>query len=83
MIHYPGSMEPLDDEPWRPFTSREDFDFAELAHDAKLSRPQIDQFIKLIQRCQEAPGPFTFSSFSDLKRVLDRASNLLTQVTIS
>jgi hypothetical protein len=29
--------EPPDDEPWSPFSSREDFDFAQLAHDAKLT----------------------------------------------
>lgn len=33
---------PMDDQPWQPFPTREDFDFAELAHDAKLNRSQIE-----------------------------------------
>jgi hypothetical protein len=74
--------EPPDDEPWRPFRSREDFEFAELARDAALNHPQIDGMIKLIQRCQDGPGPFTFHSHNDLKRSLEDASKLLTPVTI-
>ena len=41
---------PPDDEPWRPFHSREDFEFAELVRDAALNRTQIDRLIKLVQR---------------------------------
>jgi len=73
---------PPDDEPWRPFHTREDFEFAELVHDAALNQPQIEKFIKLIQRCQEAPGSLTFSKYSDLKDSLEAASKLLTPVTI-
>jgi hypothetical protein len=74
---------PLDDQPWSPFSSREDFDFAAAVHDAKLNRNQIDKFIKLIQRCQEAPGSFTFNGYNDLKKTSDRASKLLTEVSTS
>ena len=41
---------PPDDEPWRPFHSREDFEFAELVRDAALNQTQIDRLIKLVQR---------------------------------
>jgi len=73
---------PPDDEPWRPFRSREDFEFAELVHDASLNRPQIEKFIKLIRRCQDAPGSLTFQKYSDLKDSLESASKILTPVTI-
>lgn len=73
---------PPDDNPWRPFRSREDFEFAELVHDASLNRPQIERFIKLIQCCQDAPGAFTFRKYSDLKDSLESASRILTPVTI-
>jgi hypothetical protein len=73
---------PLDDEPWRPFSTREDFAFAELIHDAKLNRGQIEGFIKLIQRCQESPGLFTFNTYNDLKKTLDRAQKILTEVSV-
>lgn len=74
-------MEIPDDEPWRPFHSREDYEFAELVHDASLNRTQIDKFIKFIRRCQETPGSFTFRNHGDLKDSLDDASRLLTPVT--
>jgi len=80
-----GNSEPTtppDDKPWRPFQSREDFEFAELVHDAALNRPQIERLIKLIQRCQNAPGAFTFHNYNELKGSLDSASKLLTPVTI-
>lgn len=73
-------MELPDDEPWSPFHSREDFEFADLVHDAALNRPQIERFIKLIRRCQDAPGSFTFQKYGDLKDSLDNASKLLTPV---
>lgn len=69
------------DEPWRPFSSREDFEFAEFAQDAKLNRKQIDSLIKLIRHCQEGQGPFTMTGYNDLKRALEDASKLLTNVT--
>ena len=73
---------PPDDEPWRPFRSREDFEFAELVHDASLNRSQIEKFIKLIRRCQDAPGSLTFKNHNDLKVSLETASKMLTPVNI-
>ncbi|KAF9642744.1 hypothetical protein BDM02DRAFT_3132889 [Thelephora ganbajun] len=40
--------EPPDDQLWCPFQSREDFEFAELVHDAALNRTQIKKAIKLV-----------------------------------
>ena len=74
--------EPPDDEPWRPFRSREDFKFADFVHDASLNRPQIERLIKLIQHCQDAPGSLTFNKYNDLKESLENASKILTPVII-
>jgi hypothetical protein len=73
---------PLDGEPWRPFSSRVDFDFAELVHNAKLNRKQIEGLIKIIQQCKDEPGLFTFNGYNDLKKVLDSTEKLLTKVSI-
>jgi len=73
---------PPDDEPWLPFRSQEDFEFAELVHDAALNRPQIERFLKLFQRCQEVLGSLTFQKYDDLKESLENASQMLTPVTI-
>jgi len=73
---------PPDDEPWLPFCSREDFEFAEFVHDTKLNRPQIERLLKLFQRCKETPGSLTFQKYDDLKESLENASGILTPVTI-
>ena len=75
--------ETVDDKPWLPFRSREDFEFAELVNDAALNRPQIDKLIKLIQQCQKNPDSFTLRNHSDLKGSLESASKLLTPVIIN
>ena len=74
--------EPLDDKPWCPFRSREDYEFAELVHDATLNRAQIERFIKLLQCCQDFLGSFTLDNYNDLKHSLEDASKLLTPVII-
>ena len=74
--------EPQDDKPWLPFDSREDFEFAEFINDATLNKTQVEKLIKLIRRCQDAPGSFTIKNYNHLKDSLERASKLLTPVTI-
>lgn len=75
-------MEPPDEEPWLPFRSREDFEFAEIVNDAALNQGQTKRLIALIQRCQKAPGSFTLRGLDDLKNSLESASKLLTPVII-
>lgn len=76
-------MEPLDEEPWLPFCSREDFEFAEIVHDAAMNRQQIDNLIKFVHRCQQDPGKFTLENFHDLKKSWENSSALLTDVSVS
>ena len=78
----PDPTMPPDDEPWLPFSSRENFDFAELVHDAKLNQKQTDRLIGLINRCQTSPGSFTLCNYNDLRSSLENASKLLTNVRI-
>lgn len=72
-------MVPLD-EPWRPFRSREDFEFAELVHTAALNKNQIDTLVKLVKQCERNPGSFTFEGASDVEQSWEDASKLLTPV---
>ena len=52
---YLEPMDQPDDEPWRPFRSREDFEFADLVHDAALNQTQIEWLMKFVQHCQDMP----------------------------
>ena len=69
-----------DEEPWLPFQSREEFEFAEIVHDAAMNQGQINALIKLIHNCQAKPGSFTLGSCDELKSYWETASKLLTGV---
>jgi hypothetical protein len=77
------SMEPPIKELWLPFRSREDFDFADIAHDAAMNQSQIDDLIKLFHRCQQDPGKVTLKNYQDLRRSWDASSKILTNVSNS
>lgn len=70
-----------DENPWLPFCSQEDFEFAELAHTAALSRNQIDALIKFIKQCKRNPGLFTFEKAQDVEWSWEDVSKLLTLVS--
>ena len=75
------SMPPISEEPWRPFRSQEDFEFAELVHAAALNQKQIDKLVKFIKRCERNPGSFTFEGAQDVEQSWEDASKLLTPVS--
>lgn len=79
-----NSLPPVipEEEPWKPFRSRLDFEVAEVVLEAALNRSQINQLIKLIHRAAESNeyDPFTLKNAGDLNDMWDHASVHLTQV---
>ena len=73
---------PEDSEPWQPFCSQADFEFAKLALEAALMQGQIEQLIKLFGKCIEGKDLFNLKSHQDLRETWDAASLLLTLVTV-
>lgn len=69
-------------EPWRPFRTRTDFEFAELAHETFSTENQITRFIKLINQNKSTDNKdgFTIKDYKDLEATWDKASNLLSPV---
>lgn len=67
-------------EPWSPFVSRADFEFAEIALEAALTKDQVDSMIKLIGRLTQGQDFFTLTSHRDLRKAWDAASELVTPV---
>jgi hypothetical protein len=61
--------------------SRADFEFAEIALEAALTRDQVDSMIKLIERLSRGQDSFTLTSHRDLRKAWDAASELVTPVT--
>ena len=70
----------IDADPWHPFTCREDFEFAELAHKAALNKDQTNDLLKLIWRIAEGRTKFTFRSHADITTAWARASSQMTPV---
>ncbi|KAG0698920.1 hypothetical protein DFH29DRAFT_809715 [Suillus ampliporus] len=80
-----GPVQPKfdDHEPWHPFTSRADFEFAFLTHKAALNKEQTDELLWLIQNIVDGHVRLTFRSHNDVSKAWDNAATQLTPHTIS
>lgn len=67
-------------EPWRPFRTRSDYDFAELVFKAALTKDQISSLLSVVNRCIEGDDKLTFGSYADLHDSLKEARNLVEPV---
>ena len=72
---------PPNKEPWRPFISREDFEFAEVVLDAALNKDQVNTLIKLMHHCANGQSSFNIRSHSELCAIWKKASGMLTPVS--
>jgi hypothetical protein len=60
--------------PWHPFDSREDFEFAELVHDGRMSHDIVERMLKLIGKVASGEAQISFRSHSDVQHAWDKAS---------
>ena len=67
-------------EPWAPFKTREDFEFAEMVLEAGMTRGQVKALIKLFHKCIKKEGSFTISKYKDMENTFKVASNRLAKV---
>jgi len=66
---------PMDPEPWAPFKTREDFEFAELARETGMTKAQIDALIRLFHQCiKNGKDSFTLSGYNEMRETLKVAS---------
>jgi hypothetical protein len=72
-----------DAEPWKPFQTRLDFEFAELTLKAALNEKQTNELINWIQRYTKDPESFTISSHANLCHVWENASAVATPVGLT
>jgi len=54
-------------DPWYPFRSRLDFEFADLALEAALSKEQTNRLLKLAQRIRSNKEQFTLRDYNDVE----------------
>jgi hypothetical protein len=69
-----GASHLADNEPWKPFHSRLDFEFAEVALQAALSKEQTNTLIRLMHSAQQNHESFTLSSHGELTEIWKEAS---------
>ena len=76
---------PESEEPWHPFATRLDFQFAELAVEARLNESHTRRFIDHIQEAagRNPDSEFTFQSMKEYEEAWDKASKLATLVSNS
>jgi hypothetical protein len=63
-------------EPWKPFRTRLDFELADLMLDARMNAKQSASLLSLIHRCIKDPESFTISNVTDLQNAWNHARNL-------
>ncbi|KAF8179060.1 hypothetical protein K438DRAFT_2177885 [Mycena galopus ATCC 62051] len=77
----PQRRHPIHEKPWAPFRTRFDFEVAEFAQDAKLTKNQINVLISLIQRCSKNPEGMTLQNHADLEKQWTFASEKCTEAS--
>ena len=71
------------DRPWRPFSTRSDFEFAELALRTGMSAKDVDDMLSLIRRVAGGnPPDLTFHSHTDISAAWENASRSHSHVCI-
>ena len=70
---------PPEEEPYRPFRTRTDFEFARTMMEAAVNAKHINALINLIRSVSEG-AQFTFSGYTDLMNTWKGASDILTPV---
>lgn len=55
-----------DQQPWRAFRTRLNFDLAEVMQSAHLNRQEIEEIISIVHRAIQAPHEFTLTGYNDL-----------------
>jgi hypothetical protein len=72
----------VDGEPWRPFQSETDFEFAEIAHQATLNKEQTEALLCIIWNISSAGAKFSFKTYSDVRAAWQSAAEQLTPMSI-
>lgn len=69
--------------PWHPFSSRLDFEIADLILDTHMNSKQTDGLLSLIQRCVENPQQFSLHNSEHISNIWKAAKTRTTSVNMS
>lgn len=80
---HPEEQLPVNKEPWCPFCSCSDFEFAEITLDAALNKSHINGLLSLIGRISRGETQMMLKSDSDLQKAWEHATNQATPVCLN
>jgi hypothetical protein len=66
--------------PWKPFQTRAEFEFAEVALKASLTKNQVDALIQVMKRCVDGEDKFEIHSHAHLCEIWNAGAVLHTAV---
>ena len=69
-------------EPWHPFNSSAEFEFAELVHEANMNEKHITKLLKLIQKIRSYESVFNFASAQDIKDAFAKAKETFGRIDV-
>jgi len=72
----------INSKPWWPFLSRTDFEFAEIALEAAMTKKQIERMINLFRQCSHGRDSFNLTNYNDARSTWEAASQRHTPVPI-
>ncbi|EIW80471.1 hypothetical protein CONPUDRAFT_90680 [Coniophora puteana RWD-64-598 SS2] len=69
-------------DPWEPFKSKGDCEFASIAIDAKLTQANVERLLALIGKVAKGNADVTFKNDAELRKTCDQAALELTPITV-
>ena len=75
----PPAVQP-DEQPWKPFKTEADLEFADIAIQAGLNASHVNALLRIISRVANHSASVTFKNENELRLACDRAAQELTPV---
>lgn len=72
----------FDSDPWKPFKSRDDFEFAEICLEAGLTKDQITALLCTFEKVKAGTSQLSFKTYRDVEAAWELASHMHTQVSV-
>jgi hypothetical protein len=69
-------------EPWKPFISRDDFEFADAILQAGMNKQQVETILDIICRIKQSCSDLSFSTYNNMKMAWEKATTYYPSVCL-
>lgn len=73
---------PCNNSPWEPFSTRLDFEIAEIALEAAMTKEQTNRLLSLVHQSASGKDAFTLQNHDEVRSLWDLALQCYTRVSI-